>query len=90
MQQKKQYNQTLKPPGELYCLLPLCLCDEGTCRKTPLFSTIARKNQNLSDVRSEACVVDWFFILCGVFTPDESRGRREIYMCLADMFVIRK
>ena len=41
-------------------MVPVCLCDEGTCRKTPLLSTIAGKSQNLSDVRSEACAVDWF------------------------------
>ena len=65
MQQKKQYNQTLKPPGEPYCLVTLCLCNEDTCRKTPLFSTIAGKSQNLSDVRSEACAVDWFLYYAG-------------------------
>ena len=25
VQQKKQYNQRMKPPGELYCLVPLFL-----------------------------------------------------------------
>ena len=30
------------------------------------------------------------FVLSGVFTPDESRGRREIYMCLAALFAIRE
>ena len=38
-------------------------------RASTLFSTVAGKSQNLSDVRSEACAVYVFFLLSGVFTP---------------------
>ena len=45
VQQDKQYNQTIKAPGELYCLDPCFFCDDSTCRKTHFpcsFITISR------------------------------------------------
>ena len=39
-------------------------------RPNTLFSTIAGKSQNLSDVRSDTCAVSGLlFLLSGVFTP---------------------
>lgn len=35
LQQKGQYNQAIKPLGELYCLVPLFFRDDGTYKKTP-------------------------------------------------------
>ena len=37
-------------------------------RACTLFSTIAGKSQNLTDVRSEACAVDWFSCYPGYYS----------------------
>ena len=54
--QKKQYNQMIKPPGELVLFGSFCFfCDNGTCRKTQIF--------NMNGV--ESCMHSKYMELCG-------------------------